>query len=174
MSRIYDLTQEQEELLNGLCFLDSDDPDDQEERARIERKLEKIRGSAESTVDFLLGIYLEAKTIASARKEAAQAMQRRQKQAEREEERLKSRILEIMQIFDIKRVDGEYAGVSRYLSSGSVYIDDDLDLNTLPDNCRREIPASVEPVKSEIAKRLKAGEDVPGCELIRSEVLRLL
>jgi hypothetical protein len=43
-----------------------------------------------------------------------------------------------------------------------VIVDDDIDLDALPEDCRK---VTVAPVKTAIGKRLKAGEVVPGARL---------
>lgn len=64
--------------------------------------------------------------------------------------------------------DGSVHGIK--LNPPSVVVEDEA---KLPEGCVRVVPEKREPDKVEIAKRIKAGEVVPGAKLVRGEKLDL-
>ena len=176
MSRINELTQDQEEILNLLFVLDDSDEEDQEQIEYLNKKLNMIRGSAESTILFLNSIWLELRAIAEKRKEAKQRAERRQKTAENAEKRLKNRIIEIMETFDIQKVvdDSTGEGIRTQMSPGTLVFGNDFDYSTLPQECRKEVPAQIVPIDAEIKKLLKNGFAFDGIELVKSLGIRVV
>jgi len=173
MAKIYDLTVEQQDLIDQLFWLDSEDEDDVTEILRLERNLSKIRESAENTVEFLAGIYLELRAIADARKEATRKAAKRQKTAENAEQRLKDKLLEIMQIFDIKKVSGDLCDVRTQYGPAALVVDDELDPRVLPLEFVDIIPQHYKMKNKEIKEFLKDGGELEGCHLVQKLGVRI-
>ena len=174
MATIYELTEQQQALLDALFWLDETDEDYDQQKAEIDRKLKSIAGSAENKLEFLSKIWLESRSVLEQRTEARKRAQKREKQAEKAEERLKNVIATIMSTFDIKRYDGEICSLSRSLSSGSVVFNEQFSIDLLDSRFVKLIPETKEPIKSVIQKALKDGEFVEGCELLKTDVVRIV
>lgn len=172
MATIFDLTEQQTEILSLLYWLDEYAEDYEEQKQRLESKLASIKGSAEHKIDFLSGIYLETRAMLEQRTEARKLAQKREESAVNAEDRIKQTIISLMATFELSKVEGRLCNVSRYQSGGSVIFNSDFSVDLLPDSMKKYIPASVEPITSEISKALKAGESIDGCELIKSNVVR--
>ena len=105
MPRINELSQAQEEILNRLFFLDSEDQDDEAEIARLKKDLLMIRENAYGTLQFLSGILLESKALLEGREEVKRRAERRRKTAENSVIRLTSVIEFILKKFEIQKID---------------------------------------------------------------------
>lgn len=171
--KIYELTQKQIEILDALFWLDENDEEDAKEIEYLNKKLSEIQGSAENTIKFLSGIWLETRAIAAQRKEAKQRAERRLKIAENAEERIKNVILNIMQTFDIKKVSGDLCDVRTQLSPGSVSYEDGFNIDSLPDDCIKIIPEEHKAIAAEVKKHLDAGEEIPGVSIVKTLGLRI-
>ncbi|MGZ7118235.1 MAG: siphovirus Gp157 family protein [Methanobacterium sp.] len=173
MANIYELTQDQEEIVNLLFSLDDADEQDAQEIEYLNKKLSAIRGSAENTILFLNGIYLELKAIAEKRKEAKIKAQKRQTTAENAQERLKNRIIELCDTFDIEKVidDESGLGIRTQLSPGSIKYDDNFDYSKLPIHCRE---TKIVPINSEVKEYLKDGGVISGVEIVKSVGIRTI
>lgn len=168
MSRIHDLTQQQLELLDLLYF-----EDNEQEIERLNKKLGEIKDSAENTIRFLSDILLETRAIKEARKEAKQKADKRLKTAENAEQRIKDRILQIMETFDVKKVDCELCDIRQQLSNPSVVYEDGFDYSKLPASCVTVVPESIKPIAAEVKKLLESGIELSGVELIRKNGIRI-
>jgi len=173
MTSIYELTQEQQEIIDALFWLDSNDEQDEEEILRLERNLSRIHYNAENTVEWLGGIYLELKAIAAQRKEAKQRAERRQRVAENAEQRLKDKLLEIMQTFGLQKVSGDLCDIRTQWNPGKLEYAPDFDAHLLPDDCKKIVPEQVVPVAAEIMRHIKAGDMIDGVELVKTLGLRI-
>lgn len=172
MATIFDLTEQQTEILSLLYWLDEDAEDYEEQKQRLESKLASIKGNAENKVDFLSGIYLETRAMLEQRTEARKLAQRREKSAANAEDRIKQTIMSLMTTFELSKVEGRLCNVSRYQSDGKIIFNSNFSVDLLPDSMKKYIPASIDPLPTEIKKAIKSGEYVPGCELIKSDVVR--
>lgn len=168
MSEIYDLSIKQLEILDMLFW-----EDDEQEIERLNKKLHEIQGSAENTVRFLSEILLETRAVKEARKEAKQKAEKRLKTAENAEQRLRDRILQIMQTFDIKKVYGDLCDIRQQANPVSVQYAVDFDPKSLPAQCINIVPAQYKPIASEVKKLIESGEYVPGVELIQTVGIRV-
>jgi hypothetical protein len=169
MITIYDLSIEQQDILDDLFW-----EDNEEAKVRLQWKLSNIYGTVEQKIKCLTGILIETKAIENARKESVLNSQRRLKTAENAHNRIKQFILDAMVEFNIKRVDGELCGVTHYLSAGSVVFEPGFNYQSLPAECKKVIPESIEPIKSEVKKLLLEGEEIPGVMIVKNEILRIL
>lgn len=167
---LYELSQQQQEILDYLYFLNLDE--DSQERNFFNAKLNQIRGSAESKVEFLSTLLLESKQISEARREAEKRATKRKKVSENIESRLRDKILEVMQTFNIKKVEGQFANVSRYQMKKLCNMDN-FDVTTLPDDLKIVIPQEILPIKIAILNRLKDGEEFEGLYLVETDCLRV-
>ncbi|MFA5166767.1 MAG: siphovirus Gp157 family protein [Candidatus Paceibacterota bacterium] len=175
MTKIFELKAQQQELLDQLFFLD--DEEDASEIDYIKLNLDSIVGDVEHKLRYLSEIYIEAdgqeKLSAYAFSIGVDRLTKDIRRKQRVKERLKDFILETMKTFDIKKVKGDLCSLSRSESQGSVVIDETFKDFKLPDDCIEKIPASFKILKTEIAKHLKAGEEIPGCSLVKKQILRL-
>ena len=173
MPSIYDLSEQQRELQDALFWLDPDDESYEQQKLEIETKLNKIVGDAQFKLEYVAKIYLDSKAVLEQRIQARKLAQKREKQAQAATDRLHEFLLEAMAKFDIKKVDAGVCNISRYLSAGSVKYTEDFSIDILPDKYVKFIPATKTPMASEIAKALKDGEFIEGCELVKSDVIRI-
>lgn len=177
MSTINELSKEQEEILNILFALDDEDEEDLEKIEFLHKRLNHIHGSAENTVLFLNGIWLECRDIASKRKEANQRAERRQKTADNAEKRLKNRIIEICETFDIKKVINNETGegIRTQMSPGSlVYDNTKFNIDRVPEYCKEIIPEHAIPINKEIKKLIDSGVKIEGAEIVKSLGIRTI
>lgn len=173
MSKIYQLTEDQRDILDRLYFLDENDEEDVKEIEYLNKKLSEIHVSAERTIEFLSGIWLETRAINAQRKEAKQRAERRLKTAENAEERIKNRILTIMETFDIKKVSGDLCDIRMQLSPGSIVYDESFNVDLLPSYCVKVIPEERKPIAAEVKKYLEDGESIPGVSIVKSLGVRI-
>jgi 50S ribosomal subunit-associated GTPase HflX len=173
MAKIHDLTNDQEEILNLLFCLDESDEQDKEQIEYLNKKLNLVRGSAESTILFLNKIYMEARDISEKRKEAKIKAQKRQTTAENAAERLKNRIIEICEVFDVQKVidEDDGVGVRTQLSPGSIKYAEDFDYSKLPIHCRK---TEIVPINKEVKALIDAGTIIPGVEIVKNLGIRVV
>jgi hypothetical protein len=171
--KIYELKQQQQELLDELYWLEDFDSTS----VVIKAKLEQIEGSIERKLSYLSDVLAEAIALSQLsterRKIAEERLERKEKQAKRAEEKLREFILSVMVDFGIKSVNGDLLSLSHYQSAGSVKFAPDFDVNSLPDDCKKIIPEEIKPIAADIAKRLKAGKEIAGVWLEKKEVLKI-
>lgn len=173
MPSIYDLNEQQRELQDAIFWLDPDDESYEQDKAEIEAKLSRIIGNAQFKLEYVAKIYLDSKAVLEQRIQARKLAQKREKQAQAATDRLHQFLLDTMAKFDIKKVDAGVCNISRYLSSGSVVYSSEFSIDTLPDKYVKLIPETKQPITSEISKALKDGEFIEGCELVKSDVIRI-
>lgn len=174
MATIYELTEQQQAVYDKIFWLDESDEDYEQKKAELDAALKSITGSAENKLDFFSKIWLESKFKLEARDIALKYAQKRKKQEEKAEDRLKNIVTTIMSTFDIKRYDGDICSLSRSLSPGSVVFNEHFSIDSLDSRFVKLIPETKEPIKSAIQKALKDGEHVEGCELLKSDVVRIV
>jgi len=168
MSTIYDLSKEQQELLDALFW-------DDEDEVSLHR-LEIIRGTVEQKLQFLSTLYAEQKANADLAIETLKIATKRLKaqsdRAEKARDRLKGFILNTMLTFEVKQVKGEVCNLSHYYPAASLKLLDTLDIANLPDSCK-EIIETVKINNAEIKRRLSEGEEIEGAYLIKTASLRM-
>ena len=191
MSKIYDLNQEQLDLLDALSW--KDEEEDAEEIAEIERRLMQIRGSAENTLKFLSNIYLQLGYDLSVKKDEEKRLKalvaeaaKRAKMAARERDRVSSIMVRIMKEFNIDKFSTGYSDFKRTITPGAVVYKDNFDVRKLAGFYVRTIPEQQEPDGKEICAALRACikdskghldktttevvcEELPGVVLVRKE-----
>ena len=173
MPSIYDLNEQQRELQDELFWIDPSDENYEQQKQEIENKLNKIIGDAKFKLEYVAKIYLDSKAVLEERIKARELAQKREKQARSATDRLHEFLLSTMINFNIKKIDAGVCDISRYLSSGSVKYTEDFSIDMLPDKYVKVIPETKSPITSEIAKALKDGEFIGGCELVKSDVIRI-
>lgn len=168
MSTIYELSQEQQDLLDALFW-------DDEDETSINR-LETIRGTVEQKLQFLSTLYAEQKASADLAVETLKIATKRLKaqsdRAEKAKDRLKDFILNTMLTFNVKQVKGEVCNLSHYYPAAALNLTDTLDIANLPDGCK-EIIATVKINNAEIKRRLTEGEEIKGAYLVKTAALRM-
>lgn len=107
MPTIFDLTLEQQQLLDALLW----DEEDQESKDR----LNKVRGHIEYKLSYLTDILAEARAEVATRKmaldEAKKRLEKRYKSAVSAEERVKKFLLESMVNAGIDKIEGRFINV---------------------------------------------------------------
>jgi hypothetical protein len=170
MTKIYDLKQEQQNLLDALYWLE---PEDTESEQYIKNQLQNIEGSVERKLSFLTSVLAEAIAVSrvttEARKEAQARLELKEKRAKLAEEKLREFILSVMTDFDIKKVEGDILNVSKYERETAVqrpgYTIDDVPVVFL------NIQTTFN--KKKINEFLKSGETLEAFELIQKPCLRI-
>jgi len=170
MAKIYELTEQQNEILHRLFWLDENNEENAEEIARLKNDLLKIRGDATNTLNFLSAMLLESRAILSGREEAKRRAESRRKTAERAVERLTNVITHIMSSFDIKKVALDNADLRLQLSPGALVYAPDFDPATLPKDCYK---LEFKPLAAEIKAYLEDGAEIEGVSLVQRETLRV-
>lgn len=176
MPTLYELSQQQQELLDKLYWLDSGD----DEAADINADIEKIYGSVEYKLRFLSTVLLEAKALTDARKDAVKRAQARLKTSENAEERLVEFIKLQMEIFDIKKIQGDHCNITWVAGRESVqlegsdkksiYYEAGYDCLKLPDDCFEAVTV-MKPIAAKIKEHLEAGEDIAGASIVKKPYL---
>jgi len=176
MTTLYELSIQQQDLLDKLYWLDSGD----EEAVDIEADLEKIYGSVEYKLNFLSTLLLEAKTLTENRKAAVKKAQDRLKTSENAEARLKEFIKTQMEVFDIKKIAGEHCNISYCAGRESVSLDGSekksysaevgFDCSNLPEDCYEVVTVMI-PKKDNIKAHLENGEVIQGAEIVKKPYL---
>jgi len=169
MSTVYELKQQQQELLDSLYWI----AEDNEEADVIKRHLLVIEGTVERKLSFLSDVLAESIALANLaterRKIALERLERKEKQAIKAELKLREFILSVMKDFDIKKVDGEILNVSRYERDAVVQLPD-FDIDKLPLNLIK-VTKAID--KTEINNFIKNGGHVSGFELVKKDCLRI-
>jgi hypothetical protein len=169
MSTIFDLKQQQQELLDSLYWI----AEDNEEADVIKRHLLVIEGTIERKLSFLSDVLAESIALAQLaterRKIAAERLERKEAQAQRAELKLREFILSVMVDFDIKKVDGEIINISKY-EMDSVITLPNMDIENLDE---RFIKTTKAVDKKLINEAIKAGEHIKGFELIKKDCIRI-
>lgn len=166
MSTIYELSQEQQDLLNAL-YWDEESPEES-------NRLEQIQLEVTKKLEFLSTLKAEAEARFSAkdaaRKEALARLTASAKREERIIERLDKFILETMLQFNIKKVQGKIINITVINRIASV-MTDGFDIEKLPDEF---VKIEKTPIKRDIEAYLKADEEntVPGFTLAEKPYLR--
>lgn len=170
MTKIFELKQKQQELLDELYWTEQDD-DTQSEIIKLQ--LAEIEGSVERKLSFLSDVLAEAiglSQIATERRKIAQErLEKKEKQAKRAEEKLREFILSVMHDFEIKSVKGDLLNVSRYKRDAIVQTDD-FDIDKLPSDCVK-ITKDID--KASINTIFKNGGFIEGFEMVKKEVLKV-
>jgi outer membrane protein assembly factor BamA len=169
MSTVYELKQEQQELLDRIYWLDEDDT----EADIIKRQLEQIEGSVERKLAYLTSVLAEAIAVSrvttEARKEAQARLELKEKRAKRAEDKLRQFILQTMQDFSISKVEGDILNVSQY-ERDSLIMPDFVFWNKLAPEFKRQ---KLELDKKAINDFLKNGGELEGFSLEKKPCLRI-
>lgn len=158
MPTIYELKQEQAELLDAMFF----EEDDHEIQARIDA----IYGTVEAKLRYLSTVLLEARALEEERKEAVKKAQGRAKIAEAAIDKLKEFITSTMQDFDIKKIEGEHCSIRLDAGRESISYADNFDQMALPDDCI-ELITTTKTLTNKVKEHLKAGDEIPGVSIIK-------
>ena len=158
MPTIYELKSEQQELLDALFF--------EEDNEEIQKAINNIYGTVEGKLRYLSTVLLEARALEEARKEAVKKAQGRAKIAEAAVDRLKGFILQTMQDFDIKKIEGEHCSIRLDAGRESVSYAENFDQMILPDDCI-ELVTTTKTLGDKVKEHLKSGEEIPGVSLIK-------
>ena len=169
MSTIYDLKQQQQELLDSLYWI----PEDGEEADVIKRHLLVIEGAIERKLSFLSDVLAESIALSQLaterRKIANERLERKEKQAKRAELKLREFILSVMVDFGIKSVKGDILSVSKYERDMVIQLQN-FDIDNL-DYRFFKVTTAID--KKMVNDAVKAGELVQGFDLIKKDCLRI-
>lgn len=129
-------------------------------------KLEALELERDSKISNIGCWIKDLKAEAEAIKNEKQSLDKRQKAAENKAEQLKKYLMGYLAGAKYKD-----ARVSiSYRTSTSTEIDEDLDLNTLPEQFKK---VKIEASKTEIKEALQKGEVIPGCRLVENTNIQI-
>ena len=172
MAKIYDLKQEQLQLLDELFWIDESD----ESAELLKTRLASIYGDVNAKLNFLSDIYAESLAQTASSKatldEAKKRLESVVNRNERNTERLKQLIMDTMDAFNIDAIDGKIIRIKKSLTPQAVTEMQNFDLDALPD----ELIVTVTERRldrAEVSKILKAGVELPGLMLTRKLTLRV-
>lgn len=171
MATIFELSKEQAELEDALFWVD----EDQDEKELIQDNINKIKGTAEHKLQWMTTILAEAMAHEEALKEAKKAIvethNARINRAERRTDGLKKFMIEAMQRFQFKRIDGDYVSYTLCAPRKSLVYLDNFDIKSLPVGCAN-VKEIWYPVAKEIMAHLAAGEVLPGVYIKETPYLK--
>ena len=148
MSNIYELTQEQHQLLDAL-FWDDEDQD-------AIHRLNAVDGEITRKLAYLTDLYAETKAVSAIRKtaldEAKKRLDKQLKQSERAEERLKNYIHSAMLAAGIKKIEGRITSV-QLVKHEVVLFGERFDYTQIPDEFIKQPPALKELIMLTPAKK---------------------
>jgi hypothetical protein len=169
MTSVYELKQQQQELLDELYWVE----EGQEESAIIYEKISKIDGDINRKLSYLSDVLAESIALSQlateARKISAERLERKEKQAKRAEEKLREFILSVMKDFGIKSVKGDILNISRYERDAVIQLQN-FDIDKLPSNLVK-VTKVID--KTAINEEFKHGSGVEGFELVKKDCLRI-
>jgi hypothetical protein len=123
-----------------------------------------LEAKAQATVIVARHMRAESEAIRA----ASTTMMQRARQTEARAEALETRVFNMMLATGITKISCPYFGLSIKNNPASVDIFDELQV---PQDYRREIPASYPPDKALIGKAIKDGFEVPGARLVQAQRL---
>lgn len=132
--------------------------------------LEAIEGEMEMKAENYAALIANIEATAAAIKEAERKQAERRKAMESKAARLRSRLLEAMQVGGVPKFETPRFRIAVRANPESVAIDDEA---VIPDDYKREIPARYEADKGLIRAAMKDGFEVPGVRLIRTHRLEI-
>ena len=159
---LYQLADQYEEALSTL--LDADLPPE-----AIADTLEGLQGAieekAKNVAAFVRNIEASAEAIRAAEKQMAE----RRQMLERKAQRIREYLLTNMQRAGISKIDSPWFSLAVRDNPEAVAIDDEA---ALPAEYVR-VKEVRSPDKAAIKDALKAGQDVPGCRLVRGQRIEI-
>ncbi len=192
MSKIYELNQAQQELLDRLYWLNEAEEEDAGEIELIKKELLKIRGSAENTAEFLSGLLINFQYDASVHEDEQRRLlalagkaQKRKQSAEKNAERIENMMLHVCKVFNIKKVSSKYGDFAPTITPGAIKYSEYFDVEKLPEKFTQIIPSRKEPFTKEIMALLRSeiadkknqtivvSDILPGVSLIRKEGIKI-
>jgi len=168
VATVYDLKQQQQELLDELYWVEEGS-----EKDILESRLQFIEGSVERKLSFLTSVLAESIALSQLaterRKIAQERLERKEKQSKRAEEKLREFILSVMRDFGIKSVKGDILNVSQYERDVVIQLQN-FDIDKLPSNLVK-VTKVID--KKAINEEFKHGSGVDGFELVKKDCLRI-
>jgi hypothetical protein len=160
---LYTIGEQKEELLFQLA---NDDGQDEAYTEALMTSLEALDWDIDERVNSLLAVYRNCKAFEESAKAEKDRLARLQKGAQMQAERIRGAIKSVMER-DGRRSMKLLNGTLSIPEKGAESVEI-LDLSLLPEGTYN-IPTDIIPDKNEIKRRLKAGEEVPGAQLVRGE-----
>lgn len=160
---IYELNGE---LLGLINTIDEIGIDEETKEQAILEYIESQGGNLEQLVKAIRSAEREAEACEAEIKSIREKKQVRENRAAR----LKTGLKQFLEASGQTRVPAGVFTVSLQANPPSVGIDPDFDLANLPEDLKA---VTITPNKSEILKKLKAGEAVPGCTLQEGTHVRI-
>jgi hypothetical protein len=161
---IYELTQQQKDLLDILFW-----EDDEDKQSAINDALAKIDCEITQKLAYLSDILAESRAITEAREEAKRSAERRFKSALNAEARLEELILETMKQFNIKKVSGKHKNVTLCQGKEAIVYPDDFDVMELPEDARKTT-IETKPIYTAVLDLIK-NDEIEGPYIVRNHYL---
>jgi hypothetical protein len=141
---IFDLDKEVADLSARLTFLDADDADDAEEIKEIYLSLEVLASQAKNIADWYAKRIHESDMEEKKLYDLEKQFNKRKKSAQAKKDFFTTSAIDFMIKHNLKESNGELFKISRSLTPGSVVIDSNLNVNTLPKGYYDIVPAVAE------------------------------
>lgn len=158
--RLYDLTEQYQDLLDHL----RDEPDNEQFQAMLDGLEGKIEDKVENTIKVAKTLEYEAKALG----EEIKRLQGRKSSIENNRKRLLENAQQILEDAKLDKLQGKLFNIWIQNNPPSVKI---LDESLIP----KQFYKTPEPVlqRSEIMDAIKAGDSVPGVEIVQGRGLRV-
>lgn len=169
MTEILDLPKQIRAIENELHFMDEEDANYEKYKELLESRMKQHKWSTEQTAMYYADLYLEQDAAATAQKILSDKSAKRATAARNRADWTKDYIKEIALSIGLKKLKTDHTSVSIMQGRNNAYIPEGFELSTLPEKYRKDNPATIDPLKREITKALKAGEDVCGLKLLRGD-----
>lgn len=165
----------QEETGNMLALMEQEEELTPELKTRLQEYLAELRQQGADKVDAFCRFLVDQTGHIEACKTEARRLGEKAKKMQGRVDFLKEQYTNIMQEYGIKKVEGGAYTIS-LLSRDKVEAPDDVEeLQALyrqnPVLVRYKV--EITPNKDEIKKAIKAGVEVPGCRIVKSESLQV-
>lgn len=156
MTTLYSLTQE----FQHLASMDADN--DEDFAAALADTLDSQSSELEDKIEATIIVAKQLDADAEACKAEAKRLADRAKTFERNAQACRDRVLWAMEATGRDKIKRQLLTITRTKPRDLCAIED---ADKVPEQYTKLIPESRQPVKADILKALKAGEEVPGCKL---------
>lgn len=173
MQNTLDLTQPIRELQNEIDYLNPEDENYEVYKAKLDLKMKQEQWSIERTCMYYADMSVEQGLAITAAKTVADRANKKLKSAINKQEWTKRFLKELAIGAGITKLKTDYCSVSIFEGRENAFVPDGFDASQLPNEFRKDIPATCAPIKAEITKALKDGKDVCGLALLRGETVMM-
>lgn len=171
MQNTLDLTKDIRDLQNELFYMDEKDQNYESYKAQLDLKMKQKQWSIERTCMYYADMSVEQGLDVDAAQTVADRANKKLRSAKNKQEWTKRFLKELAISAGISKLKTDYCNVSIFNGRETAYLPEGFDASNLPEQYRKDVPATCSAKKAEITKALKAGEDVCGLKLLRGEMV---